>query len=206
MTNGALYQLLQLHLSMNSKAFTLWENAIRYKRTASAIGGGFSPTGFTLIETVVYLGLLAIMLSGVIVTAYHVFESADRNQTISMIQLEGDFIASKIDWALSGTEAINSPIDTSSQLSVNRWNGTTLEPVVIEMDAVTSQDIMLTIGSSTPLPLNSGNMQISNLLFTHMAGSGINPESVKADFMVSANTSGGQAIAIPFTITSFLRK
>ena len=165
-----------------------------------------APKGFTLIETVVYLGLLAIMLSGVIVTAYNVFESADRNQTKSMVQLEGDFVSAKIDWALSGAQAINAPTDVGSQLSVNRWNGASVESVVIEIDPLTSKDVTLARGGNPAQPLNSASTEVNGLAFTHTAGSGTNPESVRADFMVGARTSNGQWLSLPFSITSYLRK
>ncbi|MDP3986529.1 MAG: prepilin-type N-terminal cleavage/methylation domain-containing protein [Candidatus Veblenbacteria bacterium] len=164
------------------------------------------PQGFTLIETVVYLGLLAIMLSGVIVTAYNVFESSDRSQTKSTVQLEGDFLVAKIDWALSGAQAINAPTNVGSQLSVNRWNGSNVETVVIEADPVTGTDVSLARSGNPSLPLNGFSTEVSGLTFTHLAGSGTNPESVRADFTVGARTANGQWLALPFSITSYLRK
>ena len=52
--------------------------------------------GFTLIETVVYLGLFAILFSGGIAADYNVLETSGKNQSKAMIQEEGDFLIAKM--------------------------------------------------------------------------------------------------------------
>lgn len=57
--------------------------------------------GFTLIETVVYIGLFAILLAGVFVSAFNIIESGGKNQTRLVMKEEGYFILNKINWAIS---------------------------------------------------------------------------------------------------------
>src|SRR5213078_842008 len=61
--------------------------------------------GFTLIETLVYLALFAIMIGGIVAASYLLFESSNRNQTKAMMQEEKNFILGKINYALSGAKS-----------------------------------------------------------------------------------------------------
>jgi type II secretory pathway pseudopilin PulG len=75
-------------------------------------------SGFTLIETLLYIALFGIIIVGIVASAYVFFESSDRNQTKSMLQSEGDFLIAKIDYALDGATAVTIPAANA--------NGTTL--------------------------------------------------------------------------------
>src|SRR3989344_9023228 len=85
--------------------------------------------GFTLIETLVYLGLFSILIGGALVAAFGIFESNGRNQTKAMVQEEGQFLAAKIDWVLSGVRSVDAPPASSpgSLLSVTKYGGGTVE-------------------------------------------------------------------------------
>ena len=61
--------------------------------------------GFTLIETLLYLALYAIIVGGAVATAYAI--AAGENMTKVQINLlqEGNFILMKMEWALSGAQS-----------------------------------------------------------------------------------------------------
>jgi type II secretory pathway pseudopilin PulG len=163
--------------------------------------------GFTLIETVTYLALFAILMGGGVVTAYAMFESAGRNQAKSILQDEGDFLIGKIEWALSGVQTISSPpLDfaaptQSSILQVARFDGSSLT-LSVAGDALQIQN------SSSTYPLNNSGVQVSNLIFTHRAanGNGIDPESITASFTLSTRAENGMPLEQDFSTVKYLRR
>ena len=58
-------------------------------------------TGFTLIETLIYIALFGIILTGVITAAYPLITGADRLSQRVTAESEAAFVLHKIAWALS---------------------------------------------------------------------------------------------------------
>jgi len=161
-----------------------------------------SETGFTLIETVVYLGLFALLIGGTIVAAYSVFESSDRLRTIAMLQQEGYFIIAKIEWALGGANTVTLPAVGASgpTLSFARHDG-----LVIVLETA-GADMTLQRNVNSPQILNNADVQISGLNFVHEWAGGINPERIEAHFTLSANTANGARILQNFSTVKYIRR
>jgi hypothetical protein len=164
-----------------------------------------SRTGVTLIEVLVYLGLFAILIGGTVTAAFALFESGNRNQTKAFIQQEGDFIAGKLEWALSGIQAVNAPTASGSLLSVNKWDPS-IGAIVVDMDPGTGTDIRLARGSNPPVTLNSAAVRVSGLLFSHILPTEAEPESVSARFTVTATMENGMTISKDFSVSKYLRR
>ncbi|MCX6759556.1 MAG: type II secretion system protein [Candidatus Nealsonbacteria bacterium] len=171
---------------------------------------------FTLIETLVYIALFAILMGGAVVVAYTVFESAGRNQAKQILQQEGDFLIGKIEWVLSGVQTIASPpLDPlnptapiqSSILQIARYDGSSRTINTSEdcSGMTPTSNIFLQKGTSCS-QLNNSNVQINDLVFTRNPGEGINPESVSASFTLTARTENGMLINQDFSTTKYLRK
>src|SRR6185503_6336526 len=75
--------------------------------------------GFTLIETIVYLALFSILMTGIISSVYLLFENGDRNQTKAMLQEEKEYLLGKINWAMSGMQIVVTPGAGLSGTSLN---------------------------------------------------------------------------------------
>jgi type II secretory pathway pseudopilin PulG len=171
-----------------------------------------SGAGFTLIETMVYLSLFSLMMGGVVVSAYNIFESTGRSQTRSMIQEEGDFIIGKIDWSLSGIQVVSAPAAPSSgsectesdTLSVTKWDGS-VGTIIINLSG--GSIVLARLGNlANSTPLNNSNITVSGLLFRHCGGGGNNPESVEASFTLTARTPNGMSISRDFFTSDYIRK
>jgi hypothetical protein len=52
--------------------------------------------GFTLIETLTYIGLFALLLSGAITGTQSLTESIERSHTNALLETEGNFLLAKI--------------------------------------------------------------------------------------------------------------
>ncbi|KKW18275.1 MAG: hypothetical protein A2131_00525 [Candidatus Sungbacteria bacterium GWC2_49_10] len=159
-------------------------------------------SGFTLIETLVYLGLFSILIGGALVAAFGIFESNGRNQTKAMVQEEGQFLAAKIDWVLSGVRSVDAPPASSpgSLLSVTKYGGGTVEV------SLAGTDMRIQRNAGPVRTLNNSNVKVSGVAFTHMYSGAENPESVEARFRVSARTPGGVDFTEDFFTVKYVRR
>lgn len=141
-----------------------------------------SRRGFTLMETVIYIGLLSFITSFVIVVLYQMTGSQNQNRIRIEVDGEANFLMQKMVWALMGATAINSPAmsATGTTLSVNKYNYAS-NPIVFD---VNGRDIRIAQGTSTPAILNSARVYIDQLIFQHLAASGTIPEGVAITMQV----------------------
>jgi len=61
--------------------------------------------GFTLIEVIIYLALFSILMAGFLTAAFTLVESSGTDTTDSMVQAEGGYLLTKINWALAHSGA-----------------------------------------------------------------------------------------------------
>lgn len=112
--------------------------------------------GFSLIETIVYIALLAIVMAGAILTSYEILQSsylvAGRNAT----QEEGHFVLRKIEHALSGAADLSA---SGSSLTIDPYAGSN---ITLELSGGA------VVLDSTPLTTN--NVTVNSLVFTEHAG------------------------------------
>lgn len=173
-------------------------------------------SGFTLMEVLVYLGLFVILCGGAVAAAYNIIQISNRNQTKSMVQEEGNFLLAKINWALSGVDAVNQPAvgASGSFLSINKVTGLDAlnQPVITPITIGFPTGDVIIGYPNNPAPntftLNNSNIKISDFNFTHNAssGGGTNPESIQASFTIETKTETGADYSQIFSTTVFLRK
>lgn len=158
--------------------------------------------GFTLIETLVYLGLYAIIILGALAAAYGMFESSAHNETAAMIEEEGDYLTAKIDWALSDAASIRLPASSGSLLSLVWSDGSS---VVISS---LGSSMRIQKNAAPAQVLNNPNVSVVGLTFIHAlpTSDGLDPESVSASFTLDATTSDGHALSRDFSTLEYLRQ
>jgi len=116
-------------------------------------------SGFTLIETVLYIALLAILIGGGMVGVYNILEGSGRTLQSTYREQEAYFITRKIDATLSEATEVTLPdvnlgTDAYKQLTVQTDDGT----VIIDCPDCDSDEggqIFLKRGVKDPVPLNS---------------------------------------------------
>lgn len=136
--------------------------------------------GFTLVETVLYIGLFGILFSGIFISIYPLFTNAERLTRASTIESESAFILAKIRYILSNT------ITSSEGIVVTPNSGNTAHELLITNVSENkkfhvSEDVsgtfctpplactMLILGENNAdsLPLNAQRMRIKNFTVTH---------------------------------------
>lgn len=158
--------------------------------------------GFTLIETLVYLALYTIIIGGALSAVYGIFESSARNETIAMLEEEGNYLVAKIDWALSNAVSIESPASSGNTLSVTHFDGSTAS--LWQMGV----NMRIQENTGSKKTLNNSNVSVAALSFVHArpTSDGLNPESVSASFAMYATTSDGHVLRADFSLLKYLRK
>ncbi len=131
--------------------------------------------GFTLIETVVYIGLLTIMIGGTLLTVYRLMGDLNGMRGKVNTDEEANFLLRKIDWALTGASAVSIP---SSDTLVVTKVGFSPNPIKIDLASTTLE---LSRGGGTPTPLNSVNVVVSSTTFQHLTA----PEGVSTTITVN---------------------
>jgi hypothetical protein len=157
------------------------------------------------METLVYLGLYAIIIGGALTAVYSILESSAHNQAQAMVQEEGSYLIGKIDWVATNIVSIQSPAAGplgGSTISVTKYDGSTA--------SVRQNDSNLEFADNANpfVVLNNTNVGVSDVTFIHTlpTADGINPESVSAIITVNATTSDGHVFSRNFYTVKYLRK
>ncbi len=164
-----------------------------------------SRKGFTLMETVIYIGLLSFITSFVVVVLYQMIGSENQGRNRTEVDGEGNFMMQKMVWALVGAQAINAPAvsATGTTLSVNKYNYAS-NPIVFD---VNGRNIRIAKGTSTPVILNSARVYINQLTFQHLAASGTIPEGIAITMqVVSSDIERPVLASTTFNDTIYLRQ
>jgi len=158
--------------------------------------------GFTVIEVAIYLALLGLLFTGAIVGAYSVMETANKNQTQSMLQKEGNFLSAKINNVIANSQ--NADISADQQtLTAITWGSPNLV-TTLELDA-TQKNFIITRPANEPIPLNNSIITVQNLKFTHLtlpSGKG----GIQCEFELTTRAWTGQSTTASFTIESYFRQ
>lgn len=126
-------------------------------------------SGFTLIETLLYIGLLGIILGGFIETAYQIIESSNRIREKVYILEETNFMLRKMSFLLNGAVSIAKPDagDSGPILKIEAGGS----HITVSFDSAIKQ-VSIKRDISPVNVLNSDFFLIENLLFEHVVKNG----------------------------------
>ena len=139
--------------------------------------------GFSLIEVIIYIALMAFLTGAGITAAFFVIDSSQKNKGEVNVQAEGNFILRKIDWALTGAADVSCTGTPCTTLTVTKAGG----PYIFSYDG----SKYFQLGG---LNLNSSLVTVSGVVYSIDATP---PKKITADFTVN-----GKA----FNLTKYLRK
>lgn len=147
--------------------------------------------GFTLLETVIYIALFSILMTGVLVTIYQLLESGTHNRTAVGVQEEGTFVHRKLYWALAGATDVTTP--NPQTLIITRPDLGGQSPL-----RITEEDGLMVIsrGGAASIPLTSSEFTVSNTDMSIIPGTAGVPTSVRVSYEVHGT---------PFLFRTYLR-
>ena len=155
--------------------------------------------GFTLIETLIYLALFAIVIGGGMVAAYQIIQSTEAGNNHVVMEEEANFLLRKINWAMTGATKFN--IVAPTDLEVTK-NSTVYDFILCGTD-LTIQTGTGKNCNSVPAPtlLNSSNVSVQ-VLNVHNAPT---VGGVTVDLTLTT-VQNGKNVTESFSTTKYLRQ
>jgi type II secretory pathway pseudopilin PulG len=147
-------------------------------------------SGFTLIETVIYIALLGIIMAGAVTGAYEVMQGSTNISAKTTVQDEGGFVLRKLEWALTGLSGTPTVAGSgcAQTLHTTTYAGTNYDV------RLTGSAVEMRENSGSYAPITTSNVSVSCLKFQSLAGT---VPGVAATVTISGKD---------FTTTKYLRQ
>ena len=145
-----------------------------------------SQAGFTLIETLIYIALFSMCMSGVMGATFELIGSAQKSSGATITQEEGNFVLQKIHWALNGVTTNTLPnfaVPYSQSLDVVSNAGT---HVVIRRNPG-ARVIEMSENGGAYTALTSDYASTTSLQFHFISGSGGAPVGIEASTTINGS-------------------
>lgn len=146
--------------------------------------------GFTLLETIIYLGLFGVLMSGALVAVYQLIDGGVHNMKAVAIQEEGLFVNRKISWALSGATAVATP--DAKTLVITRPDLGAQSPLTITESV---GEMRIARGGAAPLPLTTAEMKVTDTVFSVLPAAAGIPPAVRVSYEIEG---------VPFVFKTYL--
>lgn len=139
--------------------------------------------GFTLIETIIYMGLFGILIAGVLGTAWPFLSGADRVSRKVLTESESAFAMRKIHTALaSSTCSISVPASDTIRITHYNTSGTGCNSSDYETITLTAGAFTIAKNTGSSLPFTSDRVVISNFVVGETAPRAGFPRYVEYSF------------------------
>jgi hypothetical protein len=161
--------------------------------------------GFTLIDTVIYIALYAVLIGSVTMTVYSLYTSNNRNQTHVLLVEEANFLQAKISWIISQAQIVTLPLVNTSDTVLRVIPTDTTLGNLLSVQQNTNA-LIFTRGSSTRT-LSNPDIIVHDLLFTYASttGTGASLKSILFSFTLSARAPDGKVIMYTVSHTQYIR-
>ncbi|MFM2381986.1 MAG: hypothetical protein RLZZ76_753 [Candidatus Parcubacteria bacterium] len=142
--------------------------------------------GFTLLETIIYLALFSILLTGVLISSYSFFRGAERMTLYVLQDNEAAFVIRKIGTQLNSASAITVPSSgaASSSIRFSTYDGS--EHTFAAVDG----SIAYATATGPFLPLNAERVKVSAFSATHTAPTSLSPRFLEYSFVIDGEVVG----------------
>ncbi len=156
----------------------------------------YKGAGFTLIETILYSAILAIFILFTFLLVNQLLLSNAQTRDNLEVAEDAEFILGKINWAMSTAQILSHPATNTQEaiLEVNDSSGQ------VRNFKIKTGDLVLTIATGDPLPLNSPKTQITSFLADNIYDFDTGKTLVKLRFKVEKRPDPNTAVIASTTI------
>jgi type II secretory pathway pseudopilin PulG len=156
-----------------------------------------SGKGFSLIETIIYIALFSIIMTGAFVTAYQLLDGSGRLNAKAITAEEGNFAVKKIEWAMTNLDPSSTPTVGGSgcfqTLSIQRTSDPT--NVAISLETVGGKNYLkISQNGGQMATTTTENVSVSCLQFETISGT---PTGITATTTIDG---------LEFVVTKYIRK
>lgn len=152
----------------------------------------FSRSGFSLIELILYVGLLSSMMLVLSLFFSIALSVRIKHQTISEVEQQGLQALQIMSQTIRNASSVNSPLagSSSSTLSLSLATSSDITSVFFASSSV----LYVTEGVASPVALTNNIVAISNLLFSALSvSSSTTPGTVRIVFSLSRINPSGRS-------------
>lgn len=136
--------------------------------------------GFTIVELLIYMGLLSIFLLVLTDIFTSILEVRTESEAVSSVEQDGRFLLARFSYDINRASSITTPLAVGD---------------------ISNNLVMVIAGVSYSYNLNSGNLQITNNLGTDNLNSS-ESNITNLSFQKLGNTGGKETIKMQFTVNS----
>ncbi len=156
--------------------------------------------GFTLIEMVLYVGMMAVIMLGMVEFVFVMMQTRVKNEVMSEVESQGLMVMESIIYTIQNGEGINSPSAGGSGASLSLdVQGAADDPTVYDLS---SDTIRVEVASGGAIDMTSSRVVASGLSFTNASTTG-SAGSVQITFTLThANESNRSEYNYAQTFTS----
>lgn len=156
-------------------------------------------SGYTLLELLLYIAIVAPLLLGVSVFFAGVETSRIKNQSIAEVHEQARHVTDYVTFMIRNSTGITSPTPGNSSASLTLAMPLSAQnPTVINLS---SGALRATEGATSAVPLTSSGVTVSGLTFTNMSYAGT-PGVVRVTFTLATNSPGNNAYQYQRTFTT----
>jgi prepilin-type N-terminal cleavage/methylation domain-containing protein len=159
---------------------------------------GFALRGFTLIETIVYIALMGMLMTGALLCAYDLIQSSQKTGGKTAVQEEGTFVVRKLEWALAdmSTAPTTGGSGCTQTISIAK-TGYPLNPIEFRRNTTNNTIEMREGGAGAYSAITTSNVSASCFKASAIASVGSAPPGV----VVTTTIAG-----LDFVNTKYVRK
>jgi type II secretory pathway pseudopilin PulG len=149
-------------------------------------------SGFTLVEFIVYIGILSIVISGVVGFSYLAIKSRIKSDVIATVEMQGARVSSIIGQTVRNAKTITSPAAgaSGSSLTITVVDGAK-SPTVFDMN---TGALRIKEDAAANVNLTSSHVTASALTFTNLSQASTTG-TIKYQFTLTYNNPGN---ALPY--------
>ncbi len=148
----------------------------------------FNQNGFTLVETILYMAIVATLLLAVSFLFAQVLESRTKHQSIAEVEEQGAFVMNAIIREIKNSEGVNFPTPgtSASQLSLQE-SAPENNPIIFDAN---NGSVTESVGANNSVSLLAPNVFVSRAVFTNLAASS-SPANIRVE--LTLKYSGGNS-------------
>lgn len=151
--------------------------------------------GFTLLETIIYIAIIGVVLSGFVGYALNISSTREKAYVVEEVQANAraalDTITQKIRSA-NGVNFASSTLGSDPGVLVLEMNNSSLDPTIIDL-SVNDGVLQIKEGAGSAIPLTSDEVQVTNLVFINQSNSA-GRENIKVEITVEFNNIDGNQV------------
>ncbi len=172
------------------KGFTPLEKLkISTSGPARVVNPSASTTGFTLIETIIYVALFALLMSGVVVSIHPLFSGIERMNERIMVENEVAVVSRTITSLIPQAQFVSVPSSGGSgdTLTLTTYS---LPPQITYSFKVEGGAVVASVFGSPWTNLTASRVHFDSMSVSHVAASGGVPAYIELSYVVDGETFG----------------